>query len=59
MKYRPLSDMTLEEIYLCYANDFITIENMAQWYGVSEERLTRQISKGKYLHNKQFKDEAI
>lgn len=59
MNYTPIRKRNAEDIYLEHVNDFITIENMAQWYGVSEVWLTRQISKGKYLHNKQLENEAI
>jgi hypothetical protein len=51
MKHKPLSEMTAEEIYLCYVNDFITVTNMAQWYGVAEWQLSKLIEQGRYLNH--------
>lgn len=51
MKHKPLSEMTAEEIYLCYMSEFITVANMAQWYGVTEWWLNKKIEQGRYLNH--------
>lgn len=51
-KYVPIKKRTPEDIYLEFVNDFITVENMAQWYGVTETWLLKKLNTGKYLNYK-------
>ena len=49
--YIPLKKRNPEQVYLEYVNNFITIQNMAQWYGVNELWLTRQIELGRLINS--------
>ena len=42
--------LTFDEIYLDYVNNFITTKSMAQYYGVSEGRLKKDIERGRLIH---------
>lgn len=42
-----LEQMTFEDIYLIYVNDFLTIDKMAEYYNVHPELLSHWIEIGK------------
>ena len=42
--------LTFDEIYLDYVNNFISTKTMAQYYGVSEGRLKKDIERGRLVH---------
>ena len=46
-----LEQITFEEIYLIYVNDFLTIEAMAEYYQVNEELLKHWLECGKTANN--------
>lgn len=47
-----LEEKTMQEIYLIYVNDFLTIERMAEYYQVNIELLSHWIDIGKSINNK-------
>ncbi len=48
----PFSKRTAEDIYLEYVNDWLTIDAMAENYGMSPEKLGQIIASVKYQHEK-------
>lgn len=44
----PMSQRTAEDIYLEYLNDWLTIDAMAENYGIEPEKLGQIISSVKY-----------
>jgi hypothetical protein len=44
------TQLTHDEIYLDYLNNFITTKRMAEHYGVSEGKLKKDIEKGRLVH---------
>ena len=46
-----LENLTFDEIYLIYANDFLTIGGMAEYYNVPTDLLKYWIDCGKRLNN--------
>jgi hypothetical protein len=46
-----LEQKTMEEIYLIYVNDFLTIERMAEYYQVNIELLAHWIDIGRSINN--------
>lgn len=46
-----LEEKTMEEIYLIYVNNFLTIERMAEYYQVNIELLSHWIDIGRSINN--------
>ncbi len=44
----PMSKRTAEDIYLEYVNDWLTIDAMAENYGIEPQKLAELISSVKY-----------
>ena len=44
----PFSKRTAEDIYLEYVNDWLTIDSMAENYGIDPERLSQILASVKY-----------
>jgi hypothetical protein len=44
----PFSQRTPDEIYLEYLNDWLTIDAMAEYYGIEPERLGQIIASIRY-----------
>lgn len=45
----------LKKFYLDWANEWLTIERMAEWYGLSELETRCRIDKGRSYHNEDCK----
>ena len=43
---------SLQEMYLDWFNNFLTIKRFAEWYNIDEERAAVIISVGRKIHNK-------
>lgn len=52
-----LEEMTFEQIYLEYYNNFATIERMAEYYNVPFKLLSYWVEIGKNVNNKQDHDQ--
>jgi hypothetical protein len=52
---KKFTERTNADIYLEYVNDFITIERMAEYYEVTEEKLGNIIHKGRQEHEENVK----
>lgn len=48
---KNILDMTLEEIYLDWVNNFLTIEYMAEYYNVSPQTLHALIDAAREIYN--------
>lgn len=46
-----LENLTFDEIYLIYVNDFLTIGGMAEYYNVPEKMLENWLEIGKLANN--------
>ena len=46
-----LENLTFDEIYLIYVNDFLTIEKMAEYYNVPSDLLKYWLDIGKRINN--------
>ena len=42
---------SLQEMYLDWFNNFLTIKRFAEWYAISEERAVVIINVGRKIHN--------
>jgi hypothetical protein len=51
-----LENLTFDEIYLIYVNDFLNIEQMAEYYNVHPDLLTHWLDCGKTANNSQEED---
>lgn len=49
----PFSRRTAEDIYLEYVNDWLTIDAMAENYGIEPEKLALLIASVKYSKNEE------
>lgn len=47
---KTYTQLTHDEIYLDYLNNFITTKRMAEHYGVSEGKLKKDIERGRLVH---------
>lgn len=47
----PFSKRTAEDIYLEYVNDWLTIDRMAEHYGIEPEKLGQLIASVRYAKN--------
>lgn len=48
-----LEEMTFEQIYLEFYNNFLTIDRMAEYYNVPTELLSHWLEIGKKVNNKE------
>jgi hypothetical protein len=55
---KPFSKKTNEEIYLDWLNDWLSIERMADNYGISAKELEKIIDKGRDEHLNKFESGA-
>jgi len=46
-----LENLTFDEIYLIFVNDFLTIEKMAEYYNVPSDLLKYWLDIGKRINN--------
>jgi len=46
----PINKRTSASIYLEYLNDWLTVSKMAEYYNMSEKRLSKLIDKGRKEH---------
>jgi hypothetical protein len=46
-----LENLTFDQIYLIYVNDFLTIQGMADYYNVPANLLTHWLECGKHINN--------
>jgi hypothetical protein len=46
-----LENLTFDEIYLIYVNDFLTIERMSEYYNVPVDLLKNWLECGKHINN--------
>lgn len=57
-----LEQMTFEEIYLEFYNNFLTIERMAEFYQVPAQLLENWVNSGRAIHTgqswEQFQDQV-
>tara|TARA_R110000868_G_scaffold353839_1_gene615024 strand:+ start:52 stop:228 length:177 start_codon:yes stop_codon:yes gene_type:complete len=53
---KALLRMRLEDIYLKYVNDWLTIAAMAEHYDVSEKQLSNLYNTAKEIREKHFSD---
>jgi hypothetical protein len=44
----PFSKRTAEDIYLEYVNDWLTVDAMAEYYGIEPEKLGQLLASVKY-----------
>jgi hypothetical protein len=51
-----LENLTFDEIYLIYVNDFLTIKGMADYYNVPIDLLTHWLRCGKLANNTSAED---
>ncbi len=51
-----LSEASLKSFYLEWVNDWITVDAMASYYGLSIRECSKRIAKGRELHHNQFDD---
>ena len=51
-----LENLTFDEIYLIFVNDFLTIETMAQYYNVHPDLLKLWLDCGKATNNSTAED---
>lgn len=53
-QFMPLALYPLKELYLDWFNNYISIDGIADEYGVHPKRIIRLINKGRILHNDKF-----
>ena len=46
----------LQEMYLDWVNNFLTIEGFADWYGIGEKRAAVIISAGRKIHHQRVNE---
>ena len=51
---KAIDKKTKSELYLDYVNDWLTVEGMAEHYGITREKMLVILSEGKDEHEKQF-----
>jgi hypothetical protein len=49
----PLSQRTAEDIYLEYVNDWLSIDHMAEYYGIEPEKLGSLIALIMYVKDEE------
>lgn len=47
----PLQEKTMQEIYLIYVNDFLTLERMSEYYQINIELLKNWVNIGRSINN--------
>jgi len=45
---------SLEQLYLDYVNNFLSVAAFAEWHGMSEREAERVITYGRYHHQREY-----
>jgi hypothetical protein len=48
----------LQNLFLDYFNNFLSVEGFASWYGMSEAKAKRVIELGRKIHEGQFREDG-